>query len=158
MSFDFSTLETKANYQTNNPGSSPPNPSAEDIYNRRVSQMQNRVIRFFGRSGGNQSQLQFRVEFLETADKDALVAAVEGKGYSCVEANNVMTINLLYKYRTLLVQWENPAPREFHNRFLREGSDFVLFLYFAFIRLKLNGLILDKWQPEILLPIFSIRY
>ncbi len=95
MSFDFSTLPTKTEFETANPEPTPPTPPTEqEIYDTRKTRVQNRIIRFFSRTNsGDNVELKVRTGFLESGDKATLAAAIEGKGYTCVEANGVMTIN-----------------------------------------------------------------
>lgn len=96
MSIDLSNLPSKTDFESNN-SETPPTPLPEsEIYNRRLNRVQQRIVRFFSRTGGisgETQQVQIRTGFLTTEDKAALVAAIEGKGYTCVENNGVMTIN-----------------------------------------------------------------
>ena len=95
MSFDFSTLPTKATFESENPDPAPVTPPTEqEIYDNRLANVQRRVINFFSRTGGvgNNKSLKIRTGFLTSGDKSALVSAVEGKGFSCVEDGNLMTI------------------------------------------------------------------
>lgn len=94
MSFDFSTLPTKTDFETNNPAPTPPTPPTEqEIYDARKSRIQNRIIRFFSRTGsGDNVELKVRIGFLTSGDKTTLQADIEAKGYTCVEDNGVMTV------------------------------------------------------------------
>lgn len=95
MSIDLSALKSKTEFMSNNNLDAPTVPENED-YNSRLARVQQHIIRFFDKTGGNSSEnrdLQIRTDFLNTTDKDALIAAIEGKGYTCVESTGVMSIN-----------------------------------------------------------------
>jgi hypothetical protein len=95
MSFDFSDLPTKTEFQNSTPSSV--NTLAEQmIYDSRKSSIQSTIVKYFTRTGGyteNSNYLNIRVGFLTTDDKTALVNAIESKGFSCTENNGIMTIN-----------------------------------------------------------------
>lgn len=94
MSIDLSSLPTKAEFEAANPAPTPPTPPTEqEIYDNRLTRIQNRIVRFFSRTNsGDQTEIKVRTGFLTTDDKNALVAAIEAKGFSCVEENGLMTI------------------------------------------------------------------
>ena len=94
MSFDFTALPTKSDFITANPAPVESSPTEQEVYDKRKSRVQARIVRFFSRSnGGGNNEVKVRVGFLSNEDKTALANAVEAKGFTCVEENGLMTIN-----------------------------------------------------------------
>jgi len=93
MSFDFSELPTKTEFENVNTPVVVPQPTDEELYENRKNRVQQRIVRFFGRTGGATTELKIRVGFLTPEDKAALISGVEGKGFACTESNGLMTIS-----------------------------------------------------------------
>lgn len=86
--FDFDSILTKTAFDSA-PVADPND--AEVKRQRRISRIQRRVTHYFA-EGRPRHTLRLKTTDLSAQDKADLIAAIEGKGYTCVENGTVMTM------------------------------------------------------------------
>lgn len=88
MSFDLSDLSNKNDLPS--PPSGPVIPSPNTLYQRRKTQLENRITRRLQNT--DSLPLRVRVDFLTDQDKNSLDAALQAKGYTCNVSGRFMIL------------------------------------------------------------------